>query len=117
MKFFVDAQLPFKLVKFITDKNIDAIHTNDLPNLDRTEDNEIREMAQRETRIVITKDSDFLDSYLIKNIPQKLLFITTGNIKNKDLITLFNQNIENILKLFETYNWIELNNEGLLIHE
>jgi len=117
MKFLVDAQLPYKLVKFLKGKDIYVIHTNDLPNVDRTDDDEIREIAQRENRIVITKDSDFLDSYLVEHMPQKLLFITTGNIKNKDLITLFNQNIENILKLFETYSLIELNNEGIIIHE
>lgn len=45
MKFLVDAQLPYKLVKFISGRNIDAIHTNDLPNLDRTEDDEIKDIA------------------------------------------------------------------------
>lgn len=45
------------------------------------------------------------------------MFITTGNIKNKDLIVLFNQNFENILKLFKTYNLIELNNDEIMIHE
>lgn len=29
MKFIVDAQLPFRLTKFIRDKGFDAIHTDD----------------------------------------------------------------------------------------
>jgi predicted nuclease of predicted toxin-antitoxin system len=65
MKFIVDAQLPYRLALYIRQKGHDAIHTDDLPDKERTTDSEIRRIAQQDNRVVISKDSDFLDSHLI----------------------------------------------------
>ena len=69
MKFIVDAQLPAALSKFLAKKGFNVIHTDDLPNKECTTDKEIRDIPIKEGRIVITKDSDFLDSYYIKGVP------------------------------------------------
>lgn len=89
MKFIVDAQLPNKLVKFIRKKGFDVIHTDDLPGKDRTSDSEIRRIAKEQDRIVITKDNDFWESHVLKNDPPNLFLISTGNIRNKELLELF----------------------------
>jgi predicted nuclease of predicted toxin-antitoxin system len=117
MKFFVDANLPFKLALNLRIKGFDALHTDDLPNKERTKDKEIRKVSTDQDRIVITKDSDFLDSHLIQGIPSKLLFITTGNIINKDLLKLIEKYFKTILQLFEIYDLIEINNEEIIGHE
>jgi predicted nuclease of predicted toxin-antitoxin system len=59
MKFIVDAQLPYNLSKFLIYKGFDSIHTLDIPNANQTQDDEIRAITIRESRILITKDSDF----------------------------------------------------------
>jgi len=117
MKFIIDAQLPFALSKYLEKKGFDVIHTNDLPNKDYTTDNEIREISMRDNRIVITKDSDFLDSFYVKGMPSKLLLVSTGNIKNKVLVSLFDSNIEKIIELFKSHSFIELDNFDILGHE
>jgi predicted nuclease of predicted toxin-antitoxin system len=117
MKFIVDAQLPTALSKFLTIKGFDVIHTDDLPNKEFSTDKEIREISFKEERIVITKDADFLDSYYITGVPERLLLVSTGNIKNKDLILLFDSNIDQIVELFNDHSFIELNNAELLGHE
>jgi len=114
MKFIVDAQLPFQLALFIQRKGFDALHTNDLPDKERTSDDYIRAIAKSEDRIVITKDSDFIDSFILKSIPQKLLLITTGNIKNQQLFYLLEQNWDKIIKMFKTYNLVEMNNTSIV---
>jgi len=50
---------------------------------------------------LIIKDSDFLDSFYLKNSPQKLLLISTGNIRNTELLVLFQRNILRIIDLFK----------------
>ena len=60
MKFIVDAQLPFKLKKWLNEQGHDAIHTDDLPTKHLTPDSEIIKIAEKEDRIVVSKDSDFL---------------------------------------------------------
>ncbi len=117
MKFLVDAHLPFQLVTFLRLKGVDAKHTDDMPRRDRTKDMEIRMIAEAEGRIVITKDSDFLDSHLLSDQPRRLLLVSTGNITNKMLITLFEVNLEKILAQFEHHDLLELTNTEVVIHE
>jgi len=85
MKFLVDAQLPKKLALRLREAGHDAIHTLDLANANRTSDAEINAISIAEQRVVITKDSDFVDSFLVQKKPWKLLLISTGNISNREL--------------------------------
>ncbi|MEY4875433.1 MAG: hypothetical protein RL708_582 [Bacteroidota bacterium] len=117
MKFLVDAQLPEIIAEYIINKGFDAIHTNDLPNKHFTTDNEIRNIALEQNRIIITKDSDFLDSYYIKQQPKKLLLISTGNIRNKQLLTMFENNFEKLIELFQSHSFVEMDNLEIIGHE
>lgn len=112
-----DAQLPKSLSELINSKGYDSIHTLDLPKANSTQDQEILELSIRENRIVITKDNDFLDSYLLIGKPEKLIFVSTGNIKNSMLLQLFNSNFESILTLIEKYSLIEINRDEIITHE
>jgi predicted nuclease of predicted toxin-antitoxin system len=75
MKFLVDAQVPRKLAKTINDAGYRAIHTLLLPDANKTTDAYINQLSVAEEWIVITKDSGFVDSFLLKNEPWKLLLI------------------------------------------
>ena len=117
IKFIVDAQLPYRLALLLREKGFDAVHTDDLPNKERTTDAEIRSLANTENRIVITKDNDFFESYIISKSPSGLLLISTGNIVNKELFSLFNKYFDLIIKHFETYNFVEVTNDEIFAHE
>jgi predicted nuclease of predicted toxin-antitoxin system len=116
MKFLVDAQLPYRLKLWLIAEDFDAIHTDDLPNQHLTTDLEIVRVADEENRIVISKDSDFLKLRILQNKPKRLLMLTTGNIVNKDLLILFEQNFETAQKLFNTYDVVEMNNSFVIGH-
>ena len=81
LKFIIDTQLPPKLAKFLNTKGCDAIHTTFFSDGHLLQDKEIREIAVRENRIIITKDSDFFDAYLAQGAPPKVLLFQFGNIK------------------------------------
>ena len=49
IKFIVDAQLPYSLALMLKAKGFDVIHTDDLPNKERTADSEIRVLAKKKT--------------------------------------------------------------------
>lgn len=117
MKFLVDAQLPRKLAKAINDAGYHAVHTLLLPDGNETTDAYINQVSVAEEWIVITKDSDFVDSFLLKNEPWKLLLVSTGNIRNDELVKLFMSNIQNIAITFESYYYLEINKTNLLIHQ
>ena len=114
MKFIVDAQLPYKIALFLRDKGFDALHTDDLPDKEHTKDSQIRDISVSENRIVISKDSDFVDSHILMKIPKKLLVVTTGNIKNRELLNLWHNNWELIIWLFETCDLVEMSKEDVI---
>jgi predicted nuclease of predicted toxin-antitoxin system len=97
VKFLVDAHLPRRLVFRLRAVGYDAIHTLDLPNRNRTSDQDILAVAARESRIVVTKDADFVNSFILNHEPPKLLLISTGNITNAELEALLLPNLVTIV--------------------
>jgi len=116
MNFLVDAQLPRQLVTLLRQAGYDAIHTLDLPLANRTTDTFINEFSIKEQRVVVTKDSDFVDSLVLQGTPWKLLLVSTGNIHNAELIPLFLANIDRIAVAFDTYDFIEINRTNVIYH-
>lgn len=116
MKFVVDAQLPRQLAALLREAGFDAIHTLDLSLGNRTPDGLINELSLADKRIVITKDSDFVDSFILRQVPWKLLLVSTGNISNKNLIAIFLANIERLTESFDVFDFIEINRESVIFH-
>ena len=76
------------------------------PQANETTDNEILKIAKTDNRIIITKDADFLDSHLLKNEPEKLLFVKTGNSTNRVLLDRFRMLIDKLEFYFQKSNLI-----------
>ncbi|MHB0986775.1 MAG: DUF5615 family PIN-like protein [Sulfuricella sp.] len=117
MKFLIDAQLPRRFVVWLAEAGHDARHTLDLPLGNRTPDSEVIAWAEREGRIVVTKDDDFIQSFLIAGQPSHLLFVSTGNITNVELERLIRANLPSIVSAFGTHRFVEIGREMLAIHE
>jgi predicted nuclease of predicted toxin-antitoxin system len=117
MKFLVDAQLPVKLCEILHSVGLEAVHVDTLPHGDESSDRDISVFADHQDLIVITKDSDFYHSHMILRQPKKLLLITTGNIKNRNLFDLIRANAKTIYTLFHSCNYVELTNDSLIGHE
>jgi predicted nuclease of predicted toxin-antitoxin system len=117
MKFLVDAQLPIRLARFLQASGYDAIHTLDLPQRNSTSDTQINEISIRQERVVITKDSDFVDSFLTIQKPYKLLLVTTGNLRNSELEALFVNHLSTLIDLFEQHDYIEFSRIAIIVHQ
>ena len=116
MKFLIDAQLPRRLATKLKQAGFDATHTLELPAGNRTTDQALSKLSISTQSVLVTKDSDFVQSFLLKKEPWKLLLISTGNISNDDLMNLFQLNISQIADSFETFNFVELNRTNLICH-
>jgi predicted nuclease of predicted toxin-antitoxin system len=92
--------LPPKLAKYLRDKGFPAVHTTYFPNGHLFDDTVIIEIAIRDNQIIITKDSDFLDNFLLNGVPPKVLMLQFGNISNSELQALFDQYIDQIAITF-----------------
>ena len=116
MNFLIDAQLPRRLARRLREIGHDTLHTLDLPARNRTPDRDVNAIALRETRVVVTKDTDFVNSFLLLGQPRKLVLVSTGNITNADLEDLFLSNIPAIVEALQTYSYVELTRTALIVH-
>jgi predicted nuclease of predicted toxin-antitoxin system len=116
MKFIVDAQLPQRLARTLAASGHDVLHTLDLPQGNRTPDAEITTLADKEGRVVVTKDSDFVTTFLLRGEPAKLLLISTGNIANDALCQLLTDNLAALERVFATHGFVEMSASAITIH-
>ncbi|MGD1849877.1 MAG: DUF5615 family PIN-like protein [Cyanophyceae cyanobacterium] len=94
MKFWIDAQLPPALAEWLSVTfNVEAEALKDL-GLRDAKDEEIFDAAQQDDVVIMTKDSDFVDLVCRLGTPPKILWITCGNITNRNLKELLSATFE-----------------------
>jgi predicted nuclease of predicted toxin-antitoxin system len=64
----------------------------------------------------VTKDNDFVTSFLLRGVPPKLLLISTGNISNDALSKLFAANLTALENAFSKHGFVELSALTITVH-
>ena len=116
MKFLIDAQLPRRLATHLQRAGLQALHTLDLPDGNHTSDQALIRLSLADRAVLITKDADFVQSFLLKKEPWKLVLVSTGNIRNDELLSLFERNIKLVVEHLENFDFIELNRTSIICH-
>jgi predicted nuclease of predicted toxin-antitoxin system len=109
MKFLIHVQSPRRLAHQLRAAGFEAIHTLDLPQGNRTTDQEVITFSLVQYCAVV-------ESFLLMHEPWKLLLVSTGNIGNDELLRLFQLNIEQLAESFKTFDFIELNRTCMICH-
>ena len=117
VKFVVDAQLPRRLALWLRQRGHDAIHTLDLAQQNQTPDPLLLALADKDGRVLITKDTDFEVAYQLGHGPSRLLLIATGNLHNDELLALFARQDETLLRLLSQHTFIELSRTQVIVHK
>jgi predicted nuclease of predicted toxin-antitoxin system len=117
LKFLVDAHLPRRVAHRLRERGHDVLHTLDLPTANQTTDADINARSLQEHRVVITKDSDFVDSLILRGVPWKLLLVTTGNISNPVLLQLIDERLEAIVQAFVSCRYVELSRSSVIVRD
>ncbi|WP_460972121.1 DUF5615 family PIN-like protein [Spirosoma migulaei] len=95
----------------------DSVHVNQILNGSPTPDSAITQYADQNDYIVITKDTDFRNAYLLKKSPCKLIRVCPGNITNDRLLALFENQLVLIKKLDQEDSfYMEINPDTILIY-
>ncbi|MBI4658610.1 MAG: DUF5615 family PIN-like protein [Verrucomicrobia bacterium] len=92
------------------------VFTLELAQENRTPDRSLLALANRDQRVLITKDTDFEITHELGQGPPKLLLITTGNIHNDELLALFARHEETLLGLLDKHTFIELSRSQVIVH-
>lgn len=117
MKFLLDAQLPHRLARRLEVAGHDTIHTRDLPGGNRTPDTEVCTVADRDGRAVVTKDADFVSSFLIAQRPRRLVLVSLGNCTNDVLAQRLFAELDGLVRALSDSGFVELTSAGLVVHE
>lgn len=107
---------PRRLVSRLREAGHEATHTLDLPLGNRTPDSVVNELSVREGYALVTKDADFVNSFHLHREPYKLLLVSTGNIRNSELESLFLSNMAKIAGGFDYFSFIEINRVTIIFH-
>ncbi len=86
-----------------------------MPDRNLTADATLCRIAATENRVLITKDADFVVSFLVRGLPPKLLFVTTGNISNDELLALFRGNLAALTAALAVHAFVEIDHTGITV--
>lgn len=99
MKTLCDVHLSMRLVKFLSNNGVKALHANGLPHKSESTDAELSAYTDQHDCVVFTKDEDFRTSYLLRRVPRK----RTGNgMRDNELVALIGRHLEELKQL----DWI-----------
>lgn len=115
MKFLVDAHLPPGLCRLLQTAGHEARHTFELPGQNRTTDNFFNALSISEELVVISKDTDFYYTHLLRGEPFKLILVRTGNIGVRELQELFSRNLPLIEQALQNHSLVEIHREELRV--
>ena len=85
MNFLVDAQLPPALAQWISSQGHQSTHVFDI-GLQTADDPVIWERARNDRAVIISKDEDFVDRWILSDKPVPLVWIRKGNCSNQVLM-------------------------------
>ncbi len=98
MNIWIDAQLPPTLARWSTDNfDVEASALRDF-GLRDAKDIEIFEAARVANAVIMTKDSDFIDLVCRLGTPPQILWLTCGNVTNRNLQQLLTLTLPDALE-------------------
>lgn len=101
MKFLIDNQLPLQLAEHPRQRGHDCLHVLEL-GLDEANDAAIWSRAERDERIVVSKDDDFIFLANRPNQTGRLLWVRLGNCRNVTLIEAIDRIHDELIHAFES---------------
>ena len=114
MKIWIDAQLPPTLASWLSATfDLEASSLRDL-SLRDAQDIDIFAAARAENAVIMTKDSDFIDLVCRLGTPPQILWLTCGNVTNRNLQKLLSLTLaQALMELKQGENIVEINQINL----
>ncbi len=110
MKFIIDENLSPELTHIFIDAGLEAYHINEMKahSKQRILDDQLRRLIIQKGYIIVTKDDDFVKSYVSRKVPEKLIFIF-GLDKKASLLKRMKEVVPKIHKMISIHDFIEIN--------
>jgi predicted nuclease of predicted toxin-antitoxin system len=109
----VDEKLPLELVDYFGEY-LPTSHVNNLKrhSKQKISDDQLRSLSLKRKCIIITKDDDFVRSWVSRKVPEKVVFVHYDGRKSP-LLSLLKEYCEIISALVDSHDFIEVSDKGL----
>jgi predicted nuclease of predicted toxin-antitoxin system len=110
MKFIIDENLPPILCSLFRAANLEAYHVNEMKarQKQRVADDQLRRLAIQKNYVIVTKDDDFVKSFVSRKVPEKVVFIYGINEK-ESLLSRLKEVIPLLSYFLKSHDFIEVN--------
>jgi predicted nuclease of predicted toxin-antitoxin system len=114
LKFLLDENISRKIIPLIQNESMEFCHVLSISTgmTPPISDHGIWKFARENNHHIITKDEDFIKLSMIFGPPPKVILLSIGNLKNKDLAEVIKRNTTNIQKFVDQayYGFLILKN-------
>ena len=110
MKFLIDENLPPALAELFQSHGLAAYHINSFKRKHRemVKDHQIRRLALYNDYVIVTRDDDFVKSYVDRKVPDKMIFVFGMHTKN-ELLNRMDEIMDQLKQLILIYDFLEIN--------
>lgn len=110
MKFIIDENISPELVTVFHNAGLNAWHINELKThqKQRIIDDQLRRLSIQKGCIIVTKDDDFVHSFVDRKVPEKLIYLYGLN-KKESLLLRLNEIVNRLPDLVLDHDFIEIN--------
>lgn len=114
MNFLIDENLTPELIKVFENQGFKASHINLLKQhkKQQVKDDQIRGLLLRKDYILITRDDDFVKSYVDRKVPNRMIYLH-GLASREEVIQRFKEVFNDLIKLLEMHDFIEMSRNKL----
>ena len=111
-RYLIDENLPPDLVTIFLKHGLVASHVNDIVSNVPVKDSAIRKLTLQQQIVLITKDDDFVKSFVSRAVPDRLIFVF-GQFRRSDILSLFELHLDLIVAMSVQYNLVEVNRSAV----
>lgn len=110
LKFIIDENLSPELATLFKENGLSAFHVNEMKTSQKQRiiDDQLRRLSIQKGYVIVTKDDDFVKSYVSRKVPEKTIFIY-GLESKKSLLSRMKEVIPLFEDLLEIHSFIEVN--------
>ena len=114
MTFIVDENLSPELIEIFRNAGLVAYHINEMKShsKQRVLDDQLRRLTIQKGYIMVTKDDDFVKSYVSRKVPEKVIYVFGLN-KKELLLNRMKEVAPALKELIIDHDFIEINESGI----
>ena len=114
MKFVIDENLSPEVAEIFRKEGVTAYHINQMKSRkgQRVIDDQIRRLSLDKDYIVVTKDDDFVKSYVDRKVPDKMVFVF-GMDNKAELLSRLKKCVPESLPLLKVHDFIEITKDEI----